>query len=155
MLKIKRAMLNGETTAETGPVGCAWVEIEKDGEGQVELVTYRFRIKNTDGQVVNCWQGRPEDVLGNLQTLRLTDGSAEAETTPLGYLPLILVADHLDLSGVRGGELILSGTNADGVAMVDTVTVPVNARFGSVLTRHPETNALVDIGQHRYGDQIR
>ena len=126
MMKIARAMVNGSGEP-------AWIEIG-NGEGEVELARYGVRVQQGDGNERGVWQGRAEDVLGGLGTLRLTDDSERA-MPPAGESRMVVTVAGLDLSGTVGGTITLFWMDGNMNIQSDTVTVTAGAPAGVPLYR--------------------
>jgi hypothetical protein len=141
MLRIQRAMVNGGGEP-------AWIEIENDG-GEVELARYGVRVQQADGNERDVWQGRAEDMLGGMGTLRLTDGSERAvPAVALGLGPMILPVEGLDLSGTLGRTITLFWMDGNMAPQSETVTVRAGAPVGQCLYRNG--NELVGIDRRPY-----
>lgn len=142
MLNIQRVWLNA-----SGGKG-AWVEIKNLGPTPAALCS--FCVQGSSGEPREWLQGAVERTLDGLETLRLTDGTAQANSRPGDEQRDNFVIEGLDLSSALGGSLVLQFRDSNDHLQKDAVGVPATVRTETVLIRHPITKVMTDLAGQRY-----
>jgi hypothetical protein len=142
MLNIQRVWLN----ASGG--GGAWVEIKNLGPTPAAVCS--FCVRASSGEARDWLQGAVERTLDGLETLRLTDGTAQANPRPGDEPRDKIEVPGLDLSAALGGSLVLQSRDSNGHLQEDAVGVPALVPTETVLIRHPTTKVMTDRSGQRY-----